>query len=100
MTMMSPLPRWRRGKLACAWLAVGAVSCVGTIDNGSPSSSDAMGPPGESTTTNDPKPADAIIYTQTSIRRLSKNEVRNTIVDLVGVDPNDFSEFKTGWPDE
>src|SRR5262245_27189172 len=74
-----------------------AASCMGSIDDGD--SGDARMFPDETGGGGPGLPPDQL-PTRTGIRRLTKSEVRTTIQDLVGIDPNTMSVFKNGWPED
>src|SRR5262245_39706366 len=86
---------WGR-RIGCAALALFAASCVGDIDpTGSPSISEGMGtgrPPGaggDSTLSAPP------YVPKNGVRRLTRKELQDTIIDLVGFDP---AAFMFAWP--
>jgi hypothetical protein len=72
-------------------LTLATASCVGAI--GETESDGQGGPPGQGGVLPPISASEPIV--RTGVRRLSVTELRNTMLDLVGVDPN---AFLYGWP--
>src|SRR5690349_1881243 len=79
------------------------VACAGTIEDPSgatdPGGSTAGGGSGSGGGRQDPPlpPHDSIASSRSGVRRLSKEEIRQTVKDLLRIDPGDFLY---GWPND